>query len=290
LEAVGVEIVNVEQATAWDGDEGDHWVEHADRYEAAGRRLWEQFVAADLIEARDRVLDVGCGTGGATRDAAKAASAGTATGVDLSARMLAQAREQSKAEGIENITFVQADAQVYPFPPGTYDVAISRFGAMFFADPVAAFHNIGASLTPGGRLALLTWRELAANQWLLEIRNALAVGRTLPEPPVDGPSPFALADTDRVQRLLHDAGFEEVDFTKVDDQMEFGSDAADAFGFLRSMGIVAGLTQGLDEATKLHALDALQETVAAHSSADGVLFGSAAWLITARRAEPDFTR
>jgi SAM-dependent methyltransferase len=283
LKGIRVEIANPEQATAWDGEEGDHWTEHADRYETAGRRLWGHVLAAELIQARDHVLDVGCGTGGATRDAALAASSGTATGVDLSARMLALACDRSKADAIDNISFIQADAQVHSFPPASYDIAISRFGAMFFADPVAAFHNVAASLTPDGRLALLTWRELAANEWLLEIRAALAAGRTLPEPPVDAPSPFALAETDRVQRILHDAGFEDIDFTQIDDQMEFGSDAADAFGFLRTMGMVIGLTQGLDEKSKADALDALLETITAHESAEGVRFASAAWLITATK-------
>jgi hypothetical protein len=111
----------------------------------------------------------------------------------------------------------------------------------------------------------------------------LAMGRTLPEPPPDAPTPFALAQADRVEQILGDAGFVDVDFTKIDDDMEFGSDPADAFEFLSTMGIVNGLTNQLDESTKAGALNALRDTIAAHDSTDGVRFASAAWLITARK-------
>src|SRR5438067_900610 len=101
--------------------------------------------------------------------------------------MIARARERSRAERITNTRFEQADVQVYQFAGQTFDLAISRVGAMFCADPVAAFCNIGGALRPGGRLALLSWQELRKNQWLLALRAALAAGRTLPEPPAGAP-------------------------------------------------------------------------------------------------------
>ncbi|MGH9286473.1 MAG: class I SAM-dependent methyltransferase, partial [Acidimicrobiales bacterium] len=176
-------IANVEMAAAWDGEEGARWVEHAEKYERAGRRQWEWFLRGDFIAPGDRVLDIGCGTGRSTRDAARRAPAGSALGVDLSARMLERARQVAAAEGLTNVGFDHADAQVYPFPAGALDIAISSFGAMFFSDPAAAFANIGRALRPGGRLAMLAWRELARNEWVTAMRAALAAGRTLPAPP-----------------------------------------------------------------------------------------------------------
>ena len=279
-----VAIANTEQAVAWDGHEGEHWTEHADRYDRAGRRHWQRFLDTGLVASSDVVLDVGCGTGKSTRDVARRTAQGSVLGVDLSAAMLNRARERSKADGLTNVTYVQGDAQVHRFDETAFDIAISCFGAMFFGDPVAAFTNIGRGVRPGGHLALLAWRELARNEWLTELRAALAVGRQLPVPPPDAPTPFALADPDRVRGILGAAGYDNVGFQPIDEPIEFGSDADDAFAFMRTLGIVEGLTHGLDDAGRAHALAELHKTVAAHSSPDGVLFGTSAWLITARRA------
>ena len=278
-----MKVVNVEQAAAWNGHEGEHWTENADRFDRAGRRHWQRFLDAGLISSGDAVLDVGCGTGKSTRDAARLANRGSVLGVDLSGSMLAYAREHSTAEGLANVEYVQGDAQIYPFDENAFDIAISSFGAMFFSDPVAAFTNIGNAVRPGGRLALLAWRELARNEWLMAIRDALAVGRQLPMPPPEAPTPFALADPERVRGILAAAGYEEVGFEPIDEPIEFGRDVDDAFAFMRTLGIVEGLTQDLDDAGRANALAELHKTVVAHANADGVLFGTSVWLIAARR-------
>lgn len=279
-----METANTDQAAAWNGQEGEHWTEHADRYDRASRRHWQRFLDRNLLACGDAVLDVGCDTGKSTRDVARLAAFGPVLGVDLSATMLDLARERTVAESLVNVTYVQGDAQVHRFDKSAFDFAISCFGAMFFGEPVEAFTNIGRGVRPGGRLALLAWRELAKNEWLTEVRAALAVGRQLPEPPPDAPTPFALADPDRVLRILRAAGYDDVNFDPIDEPIEFGSDAEDAFAFMRTLGIVAGLTHDLDDAGRAYALAELQRTVAAHESAEGVLFGSSAWLITARRS------
>ncbi len=275
-------IANVEMAAAWDGHEGDVWAEHAEHYDMTGRRIWKAFLDRRPISERDRVLDVGCGAGRSTLDAARLAPAGHALGVDLSARMLERARERSAAGRITNVRFVQADAQVHPFDD-TFDVAISSFGAMFFADPVAAFGNIGGALRPGGRLAILAWRELARNEWLTVLREALALGRDLPQPPASAPGPFGLADTDHVRRVLDAAGFEAAHLEPIEEPVNFGANADDAFSFVRTLGIVEGLTKDLDADMKAQALEQVQRALKAHDTGDGVLVGSSAWLITARR-------
>jgi len=276
-------VANAEQTAAWNGHEGEQWTTYADRYDRAASRHWQRFLDADLISSRDAVLDVGCGTGKSTRDAARIATEGSVLGLDLSAVMLDHAREQNKADGLSNVTYVQGDAQVYPFVEESFDIAMSSFGAMFFDDPVQAFTNIGNAIRPGGRLAVLAWRELARNEWLMALREALAVGRQLPMPPPDAPTPFALADPERVRGILGAAGYDEIGFEPIDEPVEFGSDADDAYAFISNLGIVEGLTQDLDDADRARALDELRKTVVAHERADGVLFGSSGWLITARR-------
>ena len=277
-------IANVEMAHAWDGEEGDQWTEHADRFEAAGVHIWERFLKDVPISASDRVLDVGCGTGESTRDVARLATQGFVLGVDLSSRMLGFARDRCRAEGLTNVEFLQADAQVHPFDTESFDLAISSFGTMFFNDPVAAFTNLGRALRPSGRLAMLTWQALEKNEWLTAIREALAMGRDLPAPPSGAPGPFGSADAAYVRDVLGAAGFEGVELEPVNEQVRVGSDSDDAWAFLSVMGIVKGLTEGLDEATRAQAFDNLRETVKAHESPDGVLLRSAAWLVTARRA------
>jgi len=278
-----VVIANVDQAAAWDGPDGADWAEHAEHYDTAISRIWNRFLEKDLVRQNDNVLDIGCGNGKSSRDIARIASTGSVLGVDLSPQMLEIARERAGKEGLSNVSFVQADAQVHPFEKSVFDFAVSRLGVMFFSDPVAAFSNIARALRPGGRMALITWRELAHNEWLIELRKALAIGRTLPVPPLGAPGQFGLANEDHVRGILRDAGFSGVNFEVVNELIEFGVDAEDAFSFARNQGFVRGLTQDLDDAGKAKALDALHRTLIDHQTGKGVLLGTSSWLITAQR-------
>ena len=283
-EVTSVVIANVEQAATWDGEEGDRWTDHEERYDASARPLGRHMLDAARISASDRVLDVGCGCGGTTRDAARLAAQGTVLGVDLSRRMLDRAMKRSRAEGLTNVRFEQADAQVHPFDEGTYDVAISRFGVMFFSDPVAAFSNIGRALRLGGRVAFLVWRELHKNEWVSALREALASGRVLPEPPPGAAGPFSLADEHRVRQILRDAGFGQIALAAIEERFTMGRDADDTFDFVRTLGITKGMLADLDEAARGKALAAVRTTLEAHDTGQAVMFGSSAWLITAIRA------
>lgn len=279
--AVPVDSSNVEQLRAWDGGEGKYWADNADYFDRAVAVYHQRLLEVAAIGERDHVLDVGCGTGQTTRDAARAASTGSALGVDLSARMLDHARRRATDEGVTNATFAQADAQICAFEPGAYDVAISRTGAMFFGDPGAAFRNIGRALRSGGRLVLVTWQPLPGNEWIREISGALAAGRDLPAPPADAPGPFALSDPDRVRGLLTSAGFGDVELEGTTASLWFGNDADDAHRFV--LGLMGWMLDGLDDADRTRAVDALHTTMAAHETSDGVLFGSAAWTIQSTR-------
>ncbi len=280
--ALRIDPSNREQLQAWDGDEGAYWAEHADRFDRSVAAYHERLLAAAEIGASDRVLDIGCGTGQTTRDAARAAHEGSALGVDLSTRMLDLARRRAVEEGVANASFVQADAQVHPFSPEGVEIAVSRTGAMFFGDLVAAFTNIGRALVPGGRLVLVVWQPLPANEWIREISGALAAGRPVPAPPPDAQGPFSLSDPDRVRSVLTTAGFTGIELEGTSAGMWFGDDADDAHRFL--VGLMGWMLEGLDDAGRGRALDGLRATLAAHETPEGVVFGSGAWTVRATRA------
>lgn len=276
-----VDPSNAGRARAWDGSEGGYWAEHADLFDRSVAAYDARFLAAAAVGATDRVLDIGCGTGQTTRAAARRASAGSALGVDLSAAMIAVARRRADREGIGNVRFVQADAQVYAFPTGSFDVVVSRTGAMFFGDPVAAFANLARAVRPAGRLALLAWQPAHRNEWLVAFSGALAAGRDLPPPPPDAPSPFSLGDPDRTRGLLSAAGFVDIRLEAVAGPMHFGGDADEAVAFV--LGLLGWMLDGLDAAGRARACDALRASVEAHATPAGVRYDSAAWIVTARR-------
>jgi ubiquinone/menaquinone biosynthesis C-methylase UbiE len=278
------EIANVDMARAWDGEEGDQWTQFADEYDNTSRSIWARFLETDPIRRADRVLDIGCGCGQSTRDAARLAYEGSALGVDLSSAMLAVARRRATTEAVTNVEFRRADAQVYAFDPGIFDIVISRFGVMFFEDRAAAFANIAAALRPGGRLAVLAWQDVSKNEWIMTVRETLAAGRDLPMPSVGAPGPMALADQDDVRSLLSGAGFESIGFTSIDEPMWFGADAAAAYEFVGEIGIVKGLSDGLEPDAKTAAHERLMAALRAHETPEGVRFGSGVWLISATRA------
>lgn len=276
-------IANAEMARAWDGDEGEDWARDWEYYDRSARNYQAALDEAAAIQSSHRILDIGCGNGESTRIAARAADRGSALGIDLSTKMLERARALAAAEGILNANFVRGDAQVHPFESNAFDVAISRFGAMFFADRAAAMSNVARAIKPGGRIVMIGWQELGKNEWLQEIRAALSVGRDLPAPPAGAPGPFGSADADGMRNVLDSAGLEDITFESLEVPFWAGKDGEDAFRFISSTGAVRGMLQGLDEPSSSSALNALRETMSAHDTGDGVVFGSAAWLITATR-------
>ena len=274
-------IVNTAQAEAWNGYEGGHWAAHQSRYDAVNGGFNDPLLAAAAIGERDRVLDVGCGNGQLTRLAARRAR--QATGIDLSAPMLDRARTTAVGEGLANVTFEQADAQIHPFPDGGFDVATSRFGIMFFADPVAAFANIGRALRPGGRVAFLSLRDLPGSD-LGTVFAALR--RRLPPPPADepgAPGPGSLADPDRIRQVLTGAGFTQVTPAPVEAPAIWGRDAADAAAFLGGWGPVRFALDQVEEGVAAGARADLTEALRSFESDGAVRLRGLAWLTTAVR-------
>ena len=169
-------------------------------YDAELRRHDEVLRRACAIQSRDHILDIGCGTGQTTRQAARAAESGTALGVDVSAPAIERARALAQAEQVRNVAFECADAQVYRFPQERFDLAMSRFGTMFFEDPATAFANIRPALRPGGRLVMMVWQARDRNEWDVTIRRSLGASAAQSPAGLDPFSPRTAAGRHRDPR------------------------------------------------------------------------------------------
>ncbi|GAA1225015.1 MULTISPECIES: methyltransferase domain-containing protein [Streptomyces] len=293
-------IVNVDQSHAWNGYEGEHWARNHDRWDAVNEGFNQPLLDAAAVRPGERVLDVGCGAGATTRLAARRAGpGGRALGVDLSGPMLARAEETARREGAVDVSFERGDAQIHPFPAGAFDVAISRFGVMFFADPVAAFINIRRALRPGGRLAFICAAEPERNDWLRAVaglRGILPVGDFgTPGERDASPSPgmFSLADPDATREVLSGAGFAGVEVRRVEGYGPWGRDAGDAAAFLLGSGPGRHLTEQVDGEARELAHRTLTNTLHAYERvsegiADGkgeVRMKSVGFLVTAHNPE-----
>jgi ubiquinone/menaquinone biosynthesis C-methylase UbiE len=251
-------------------------------YDAELRRHNEALRRACGIQSRDHVLDIGCGAGQTTRQAAGIAQAGSAFGVDISAPAIERARALTRAEGLRNVTFERANAQDHRFPAARFDVAISRFGTMFFDDPVAAFANIRRALRPAGRLVMMVWQAHERNEWDIAIHQALGAAEGRVAGASRGPDPFSLADPPAVKEILQAAGFAGVAFTDVCEPVYYGPDVAAALDWVRGFTSTSEVLKRLDPADATRAVERLREAFATHMSDDGVWFDSRAWIVTAR--------
>ena len=277
-------IVNRDQAEHWNDTEATGgWVIHQERYD----RMLEPFTGLMLdaigLERGERVLDVGCGCGTTTLAAARLVAPGAVVGVDLSVPMLTRARENARSSGTDNATFVEGDAQVHAFA-AEFDAVISRFGVMFFADPVAAFANIRAAIRPGGRLAFVCWQPLLANEWLV-VPGAVMAEHIAPPDFGDPQAPgmFALSEPERTRRILGDAGWQQVDLTPWHTSLLVGGGTLDdAIAYLRAQSVARKILDTADAATQARAIQSVREAFARHADGDGVRLDAAVWLVQAR--------
>jgi SAM-dependent methyltransferase len=233
------------------------------------------------IGASDRVLDIGCGAGQTTREVARLAADGNALGIDTNPKMIARARQMAHLEALWNVRFETGDAETYPFGAGAFDTAISRFGTMFFANPLAAFRNIAVALRPGGRLLMMVWQDYGQNEWAGLLDDALSGnGQSFG---TDQRSPFSLGNPATVQRLLGDSGFRDVDLTDVKLPVYYGPDIESAFAFVSSFGNVSLALRSPEPGRAASVTARLRTALAARSSARGIWLKSSAWIVSAVR-------
>jgi SAM-dependent methyltransferase len=268
----------------WNGRPAQVWVTDADRFDAmlapCGRRL----VAAAALEPGERVLDVGCGNGAVSLEAARMVRpGGQVTGLDLSAPMLEVARRRAAEQELA-VDFVQGDAQTAAGGPPV-DVVVSRFGVMFFDDPEAAFANLAAATRPGGRLCFACWQEMPANDWIAVPATAIVPHVGIPPLPEPGaPGPFALADAGRTTGILESTGWSEVRIEAHRDGLRMGRDPEDVVAFMLSDEMGRRLVEGKDPEAVRTGTEAALEALRPYVTPEGVVLGGAYWLVDARKS------
>jgi SAM-dependent methyltransferase len=276
--------LNADQIAYWNGPGGQRWADRDATQEVLLRPIAEILIQHAKPEPGERVLDVGCGAGATTVALAKAvAPGGFALGLDVSGPMLARAREVAPKS--LPLDFAQADATVYPFDHASFDLLASRFGVMFFADPIASFTNLRRALKPSGRLAFICWREPRDNPWMMT--PLMAVYKHVPKmPPVgpEDPGPFALASEERVMRILGAAGFVDVAMEPRNLLMDIaigrGLDAA-VDGAVQ-IGPASRALQGHPPETYEAAKGSIREALAPFLKGQSVALQGSIWIVTAK--------
>ncbi len=269
------------QVTLWNGAAGNAWVDAQEMLDRMYRPFNERLVAAVMARSARRVLDLGCGTGGTTLDVARRlGSAGHCTGIDISRPMLDLARRRAAAERAD-VKFVLGDAQVHGFEPGSFDMIVSRFGAMFFDDPVGAFANLRRAVTAEAGMSLAVWRGAAENPFMTAAETAARpLLPAMPARSLDGPGQFGFADPGRTQRLLEDGGWREVHFEPLDVECAFPASALDYS--LTRLGPVGVALTDADEPTRSRVVAAVRGAMAPYLEGEEVRYNAACWLIGAR--------
>jgi SAM-dependent methyltransferase len=276
---------NADQITYWNARAGNTWAAMQKRLDAQIGTIGLKALDVLAVRKGERVIDIGCGCGTTSFEIARRVGAsGHVCAIDISKPMLDVARRDAEDNRVGNITFVEADAQDYRFEPASYDALFSRFGVMFFSDPVAAFKNLLGALKPReGRLGFVCWRPLRENPWML-IPVKAAMQHLPPQEPPDplAPGPFAFADAERVKGILAAAGFSEIAVTPHDQKVEMGR-LDDAVEQCTRVGPLARLLLDYPDAVA-PVMATLRNTLAEHISDGVVHMDSAVWIFTARRA------
>jgi SAM-dependent methyltransferase len=277
---------NAEQIRYWNELAGPRWVAHQALLDAQLAGLGERAVERTAIAAGDAVIDVGCGCGASSLALARrAGDTGSVLGVDVSAPMLEVARRRAAEAGLRKLRFERADAQTHAFACDASDVVFSRFGVMFFTDPVAAFANLRRALKPGGRLTFVCWQALALNPWMGLPLGALAAHLSLPAPPApDAPGAFSFAARERIEQILADAGFAAVVIEPVTHQLTVGGtpDLDAAAEFLLMLGPAAAALREASPELRGRAAAAVRDAIAPYHGPHGVRMDAAAWIVRAR--------
>jgi SAM-dependent methyltransferase len=265
---------NAAQAEYWNGPVADCWAARQVDVDTLFGPLTDQLMVRAAPAIGERVVDIGCGGGATLLPLAEAVGQeGSVLGVDVSAPLLARAEARLRAAGHDQVRVIRADAQTHPFEPAKHDLVLSRFGVMFFADPVAAFINLRRALRPGGRLWFMAWAPLDENPWFKIGLDAAVTFLGPPEPtPTGAPGPLAFADPAYPARILKAAGFAEVAIETVGGHLK-GAPTAEAEAQLTiGFGLAARLirTRQPDDATLARILAGITEGLRPLETAAGV--------------------
>lgn len=233
------------------------------------------------IRTHDRVLDIGCGMGQTTRDIARLATEGCVIGIDIADSALQRARALTTGPAT-NAHYVCGSASYLPFPSQSFDVAISRFGTMFFDNPIAAFTNIRQTLRSSAQLTMMVWQSAERNEWAMEIERGLTGRRQVLRADAAGASAFSLSDKNITEHTLHSAGFVDVSFEDVREPVCYGTDIESAFNFISAFATVTSVVRSQTTSEREQTFARLREIIATHHTYNGVWFDSASWIVSAR--------
>ena len=266
---------NRQQIDYWNDRAGATWAELQDRLDQLLAPLSAAALAVANVQAGEHVLDVGCGCGDTSIELVR--SGALVQGVDVSEPMLNRARSRSS-----EVEFILADAASFAGPQ-PYDLVFSRFGVMFFDDPVAAFCNLHRNLCPSGRVSFVCWQPPNKNPWMSVTGRAVAPFLPEPDSPPDpkAPGPFAFADDDYVTTILQDSGFKNIQLQSFESMLKVGNDADQAIQLQTRVGPAARVIAELDGETRAQALAAGREALAEHAGNNGIELGAAVWLVSA---------
>jgi SAM-dependent methyltransferase len=279
---------NADQIEFWNGEHGRSWARYADIVDIMFAEITDAILDAASVGIGDRVLDLGCGSGGTTLVAAERVTIiGSVTAIDISAPMIEHARAraaQAAKTDAHNLTFVMGDASSYPFVENSFDAVVSRLGSMFFEDPEETFQRIAPAIKPGGRIALGVWRGPRENLWAMApvsaTRDFLAMP---PRPGPEDPGPFSFADPDRVRPILMAAGLKEIDFTPLDYRIPLGRTLEEALNFTLEMGPLSAPLAAVTGDSRAKAIDTISGVLKDNQDDDGVVrLAGACWIVTAR--------
>ena len=276
---------NAAQIEFWNSAATRAWADQYARMDRAVAALTRELLDLAAPQPGERVLDIGCGPGTTVLELAKhVGPGGHVLGADVSQPSVARTRERIAATGLRQAEAIVADASVRRFAPDSFDLAFSRFGIMFFSDPMAAFANVRRAMKPGGRLALAVFRSGSAALWpnapLEAVRHLLP---PIPTPGPEEPGPFSWADPARVHRILEGAGFSAVSLTPLDPVIQLAGPAGEveAADFVMAMGPLARVLPSLSEAQRENVRATLEVYFRGHAASQGVVLPAEVWVVRA---------
>jgi SAM-dependent methyltransferase len=276
---------NEEQRARWNGIDGEYWTREQDRLDRTLAPVTGPLLAFAAPRIGSVVIDVGCGCGATTIELARAVGpSGRVVGIDISEPMLTLATERLGKFG--NATCLLGDAAQLPLGDLCAELIVSRFGVMFFGDPVAAFANLRTGLSAGGRLRFACWRPINENPWLqIPLHAVYEHAPRLPKPDPEQPGPFAFGDTARVTRILTAAGFTAPSFAPLDIRMDIaaGGTLEDAVIQSSAMGPAKRALVDQPEDIRAAALQSIRRALTPYASTSGVNLPGAVWLVAADR-------
>ena len=283
----------VTQTEYWNGPVGERWARHQAVLDAVFAPLTEALFERAALGPGERVLDIGCGAGATTLEAARRVGpSGRVTGADISDPLLAVARARATRHGGPSapIDFIRADVETATFEAGAFPRAVSRFGVMFFTDSGRAFANVRRVLGPSGRLTVLCWRALPENPWVTVPRDAVLplLSEVPPPPPPDAPGPFRFADGDALATLLRASGFADVACESVERDVTLGRGGSDdeataaAAQVAVELGPVSHLVRDAEAPLRERAAAAVARALRPHAADGAVRLRAACWLVQAR--------